>query len=540
MVEFADPTAGYSLFRVAIVAGSLVACWWLFKKPSATRALGLVLALNLLAWAAYVAPLERPYGVHTNRDRAFNYGNAAIVANGWSPMEQVQIGFTNLEPLWSLVGAALAGFNPGRVLSTYGILTPLVLLAVALGLYRGLAEDSSESDRWERVFIVFALCGLASTSLSGQNPLRPLWVAMFLFKPNHAFAWALMGLAVAYRKNWARLALVLSLLAWAFVIYWAFFLPSLLLAALLLPPPQREWRNLFAGIGVSILAAVPYVLHLMKDFSPVGAGAGSSHMWADPVAGAVRLPHWVTLDLGLLGILGLLGLVTAWSTRTVRDAHLIAIAGVATALTFMYTVAAFGRGLPSPDEQHYYYRFAVSLLAGKGLSVLARKFETLTSWRPGQGSALVLALVIPLSFQAYWDPPGMDDYFRFDRIPITRKTLAYGEFVRTNTPRNAIFLAGEEASSWIPILSGRRVLLAGLDLRPRDLAERKRVEREILLTRDPARIKAAAAEYGITYVGVDSGFLLAYGEERFRGIAAVPTFDLVFSNSEIRILRIRD
>ena len=535
-----DVSVGYSVFRVLLVAASLVFCRRLFNRPRATEALLLVLGINLIAWAAYVVPLARPYGVHTNRDRAFNYGNAAIVANGWSPMEQVQVGFTNLEPLWSLVGAALAGFNPANILWSYGALSPLVLLAVGLGLYRGLAEDNSEPDRWERVFIVFSLFGLASISLSGENPLRPLWVAMFLFKPNHAFAWALMGLAVAFHRNWVRLALVLSLLAWVFVIYWAFFLPSLVLATLLLPRAQREWRSLTVGIGLSVVAAVPYILHLMRDFSPASGSSGSSHMWTDPVAGAVRLPHWVTLDLGLLGVLALVGLVDARRLRTVRDAHLVAIVGVAGVFTLIYTVAAYGTGLPSPDEQHYYYRFALSLLAGKGLAMLAQKIETLAAWRAGQGSALALALAIPLSFQAYWDPPGMDDYFKYDRTPITKKTLAYGEFVLKDTPARAIFLGGEEASSWIPILSGRRVLLAGLDLRPRDLAERKRVEREILLSRDSARIRSAAAEYGITHVALDGSLLLTYGEERFLGIASVPAFELVFSNSEIRILRIRD
>lgn len=539
-METWDLTVGYSVFRVLLVAAALLLCRSLFKRPAPTRALLLVLGINLLAWAAYVAPLARPYGLHTNRDRAFNYGNAAIVANGWSPLQQVQVDFTNLEPFWSLVGAALAGFNPANVIASYGLLSPLILLAVGLGLYFGFEEDNSERDRWERVLIVFSLLGLASISLSGENPLRPLWVAMFLFKPNHAFAWALMGLAVACRQSWLRLALVLSVLAWVFVIYWAFFLPSLVLATMLLPRGQRAWRSVAAGIGLSVVAAVPYILHLMRDFSPAGNDAGSTHMWADKMAGTVRLPHWVTLDLGVLGILALIGFATARRSQSARDAHLIAIAGVATVLTVIYTTAAYGTGLPSPDEQHYYYRFALSLLAGKGLAVLAQRLETHAGWRLGQGSALVLGLAIPLSFHAYWDPPGMDDYFKYDRTPITSKTRAYGEFVLKNTPAKAVFLAGEDASSWIPILSGRRVLLAGLNLRPRDLQARKRVEREILLSRDPVKIRAAAAEYGITHVALDSSFLLTYGEDRFAGIGSVAAFDLVFANSEIRILRIRD
>lgn len=538
-MEFLDPATGYSIFRLMLVGSSLAGCRWLFKNPSARGGLAIVLLLNLAAWAAYVAPLARPYGLHTNRDRAFNYGNAAIVANGWSPLNQVQIDFTNLEPFWSLVGALMAGLQPENVLGTYGLLTPLVILAVGMGLYGGLRDSADEADRWERVLIVFAVFGLASLSLSGQNPLRPFWVSMFLFKPNHAFAWALMGLAIMWRSHWVRLGLVLSLMAWVYIVYWAFFLPSLLIAAFLLPPARRHLNSLVAGAALSVTAAVPYILHLVRDFNPAATDKSSSHMWMDPIAAAIRLPHWISLDLGLLGALAVLGIISFRPTMTDRSAHLVGMGTVALILTIVYTAAAFRTGLPAPDEQHFHYRFALALLAGRGLAVGAKRLEDLRGWRVGQGGAVVLALFIPLSFQAYWDPPTMDDYFQYDRVPITAKTLAYGAFVREQTPSDAVFLAGEDAANWIPILSGRRVLLAGVSLRPADLPKRKLVEREILFSRDPSRVRAAADQYGITHVAIDAAFLTNYGEDRFQGIAKAPEFELLFANSEVRILRIR-
>jgi hypothetical protein len=538
-MEFTDPETGYSVFRLLLVASSMLVCRALFKRPSARRALSLVLLLNVVAWAAYVAPLARPYGLHTNRDRIFNLGNAAIVANGWSPLDQVQVGFTNLEPFWSTIGALMAGFRPENVLGTYGLLSPLVILAVGLGLYRGLRESASESDRWERVFIVFAVLGLASSSLSGQNPLRPHWVAMFLFKPNHAFAWALMGLAIACRASWVRLGLVLSLLSWVYIVYWAFFLPSLLIGAILLPAAQRQLRNLVIGVSISVFAAIPYVLHLSRDFNPVASDKSAAHMWKDGLGSAIALPHWISLDLGILGVVAVLGALSIRSSLTPRTSHLLGFGAVAVGLTLAYTIAASRAGLPAPDEQHYHYRFALALLAGRALAVAAGRIEKWAGWQTGQGAAVILGLFIPLSFHAYWDPPGMDDYFRYDRIPITEKTRAYGDFVRTQTPPDAIFLAGQEASNWIPVLSGRRVLLAGVSLRPADLPERKMVEREILFSRNPDRVRKAADRYGITHVAIDTAFLTDYGEERFQGISKAPEFELVFANSEVRILRIR-
>ena len=150
---------------------------------------------------------------------------------------------------------------------------------------------------------------------------------------------------------------------------------------------------------------------------------------------------------------------------------------------------------------------------------------------------LALALLLPLSFPIYWDPPSMDRYFELSRQKLRPKVLAYSQFVRENTRRDAVFLAGKEAASWIPALTGRRVVLAeGGMLMPPDREERKAVERTLLLSDDLAKIRAAAARYGVTHVAIDDALVQEYGVSGFDDLARAPVFKTVFANSAARIV----
>jgi hypothetical protein len=133
----------------------------------------------------------------------------------------------------------------------------------------------------------------------------------------------------------------------------------------------------------------------------------------------------------------------------------------------------------------------------------------------------------------------MDRYFNWCLAPVRPKVQEYGAWVRRNTPGDAVFLAGNEASVWIPALAGRRVLLIGAARPPADYAERKQVERVMLTSRDPALILAAARRYGIGYVAIDAPLQKEYGEEALAGLGRLPVYEPVYASSAVRILKLR-
>ncbi len=540
-------TLGFAAFRLIAVASGLALLVWLWRRPRPRAALGLVLGLNLAGWAAYLSPLERLYGLDQNTDRAFNLGMARCVASGVSPLEHTQVGFASPEPFWNLAIAALALFQPSRVEAAFGLLPPLTLLAVGFGLFIGLRTSAADPhDEWERVLMVFAVLALASFSMHPKPPLPLFWPASFLLKPNHTMAWALVGVVAGLRArspgSFLSCGLALGLMAWVFLVDWAYVLVGLLIGAWRSPAGERRWRPLGLALGLSVILAAPFAAHLARDYNPAGHSQAARHMWADQGLGpALAVPTWSTLDLGPLLVLGALGLAYLVHRASARDRVLVGLVLGAWGLWLISMPAVLGGVAPEPDDLHYYLRFVTALAAGSGLAAAARHIEAWRGLRTGQGHVLMLAACLPISFVAYFDPPTMDRYFVRCLSPVKPKVQAYARWVRENTPPGAIFLGGKSSASWIPALAGRQVLLApGGALIPGDIAERTRVERALLTEADPDLVRQAAARYGVTHLALDESLLAQYGAKTFYDLARSAAFETLYADSSVRIVGFRN
>jgi hypothetical protein len=532
----------YALFRIGYVATGLIGIALLWRRLRPRGALLLTLGLHVLAWAAYVTPLERVYALDELLDRAFQVGMAACTAAGRSPFEHTQVRFDALEPVWNLIPAALALFHPERAMAVYHWLPVLALALVALALYAGLRGEDDPEDAWERVLMVFGALGLSSLSMSPRAPVPPFWTANFMLKPNHAIAWGLLVFVLGWQARRRRpvfaLGLMLGVLAWSFLITWAYAVAALILGALLWPRSDQGWRRLLPALLVSLAIAAPYILFLARDYNPLGTGGSTEQIWRDAMGVRLAVPHWGTLDLGPLLVLGVLGTVVLLRRKGPRDLALLALLATAYGLWLGYELGALFRFAPEPDEAHYFLRFVMGLAAGAALAAGARVVATLRGLRTGQGHLLAMACCLPLTFPAYWDPPTMDRYFKLSQSPVPPKVQAYGEWVRTQTPPDAVFVAGSSASSWIPVLAGRRVLLAAEARPPRDYAERKQAERALLSGDGDAVLRAARA-FGVSYLAVDRPMREEYGEDSISRLADVPVYKKVYSNSAVLILEVR-
>lgn len=537
----------YAGVRLALAALTLLALARLWRRPRPGLAFALLLATHLAAAGATFVPLQRPYALSESTDRAFNLGMAARVALGGSPFEHTQVGFASPEPALNWATAALAWFDPERVAAAAAALTPLALLAVGLGLYLGLRQSAPDAgtgearDAWERVMLVFAVLSLSSLTMSPRPPTPPFWAGNFLLKPNHGAALGLVAVAAGLlgrgRGRGVALGLVLGLLSWVFLLDWAYALPGLVLGVALASRGERRWGALAAALCLSAAIALPYVLHLLPDYSPARSHGAARHMWGDPRGLPLAVPNWSTLDLGPLFVLGVIGAALSWRRRAPRDRALLGLfAATCVAVAASMPLALLGVA-PEPDELHYFLRFVMALGAGTALAAAAREIESRRGLVPGQGHLLALAALVPLSFPIYWDPPSMDRYFPLSRQTLRPKVEAYARYVRQHTPRDAVFVAGKQAASWIPALTGRRVVLAeGGQLMPPDRDRRKQVERTLLLSQDAGEIRAAAARYGVTHVAIDEDLVREYGATGFDDLARGPSLVTVFANSAARIV----
>jgi hypothetical protein len=532
-------------FRLALALAALLAFALLARWPRPRLALAVVLAMHVAAWLVYRAPLQRPYGLGEGSDRTFNVGMAAAVATGHSPFEHTQVRHGSPEPLWNALVGTMAGRRPERVPAVFDALTPLALLAVGLATYAGIRRrDGSPTDAWDAVVAAFAVLSLSSLAMNPRPPVPPFWVANFMYKPNHGMAYALaaaaVGIIVARGRAWA-LALALAALAWVSLVAWAYVLVGLVAGVLLTPSADRRWKPVGSGIALSGLAAAPYVFHLARDYAPTGSSATARHMWTDPNALLLAVPNWSTIDLGPLLSLGLAGLWLARRRTTRLEASILGM-GLAGWAIWLFSVPLALAGIsPEPDEMHYFLRYVMSLGAGFALATAARWISAAWSGLAGgRAHLLVLSACLPLAFPVYHDPPTMDRYYAESGRPIPPKIVAYAEWIRSRTPPDAVFAAGKSAAMWIPALTGRRVLLAEAGkLLPSDYAERKAVERALLLSSDATEARVAAERYGVTHLAIDEELMHEYGAESFAGLAAEPWDRTVFASTAARIVELR-
>jgi hypothetical protein len=537
-------TFAFGFFRLGWVVGAVLLLWALWRKPRPALAAAGVIGLHLAAWAAYTWPLQRLYALGYP-DRSFNVGIAAVAAAGASPVEHTQVGHRNLEPFWSAAVAALSLHRPENVVHVYGWLTPLCLIAVGAALAFGLRartgpEPADEDDAWECVAMAWAALGLSSITMSFASPLLPFWVGSFLHKPNHAFGFAVLALALGgLLRGWGavRLSIVLAALGWVFILLWGYALPALVIAAVVLPARRRA---ILTALGVSMLAILPYVALLARDHGP-RPGASADQVWRDVLGRLLAQPNWLTFDLGPLLMLAVAGVLAARRRGGTRNTVLLAL-GLGTVAGYAgYLVGAFVGLSPEPDEFHYFARLVAALFAGVALHAGGRWIALRRRWSVGRGTVLAMAASVPLAFPAWWDPPSQDRYYDLSTKPVPAAVVAYGRWISQNTPRDAIFVAGDASSLWIPALTGRQVLLTS-DLRPpHDFAERKAAQDVMLFSDDLELVQRTAARWRIRYVAVDLADTRFPVRQRARKRLTKkhPAYETVFRNGHLVLLQVR-
>ena len=256
----------------------LLALLWLALLLRVRRAewlLAGVVAANAYAWWVTNHPLQRIYALGPSFDRVSGLGMCQVVAAGNSPLRTWQVGQLHFEPFWSLLVAALSGWDPERVLVLYPFLSLVTAAAFALSLYYGLGPRGPGEawSSWERALVAGFATLLSSSPLDFAGVYRVPWALTFLLKPNHALGLVLLPVvlrAVASIKGWAGrigAGLLLHLLGWVFVIHMMCVAVGLVVFAAVSSWSRREEArrdvlDVAVVLGVNLLAVSPYLLML--------------------------------------------------------------------------------------------------------------------------------------------------------------------------------------------------------------------------------------------------------------------------------------
>lgn len=537
----------FAAFRLLVVVIAALALWRGRKTLSPAHVLVGLVVVNVLACALYLAPLQRPYSLAAGLDRAFAMGMAANVSVGNSAWDHVQVDQAAPEPLWNWTFAALSGFNIDRVPQAFNGVAIATAALLPLLIFAGLRKmDGAEP--WPVVFVTFSTILLSSISLGERAPTLPFWLANIQHKPNHGLGFAVIALVLGYlcRKEpkIVPLALGLSALGWVFLMHWGWLLPAVAVLAVWKRDDRRGLITVSVALVISAIAIAPFVLNLARDYHPAAQDPAARHLWDDARGRALSLPIWTVLDPAPLVLLALFGLRAARRRDSWLDRGLVALFGTAWGIWIVSSIGAWLGFAPEPDDLHYFLRFATAAMAGLGIEHLARTLGRAFNLEPSQAYARALLLLLPLTFVAQWYPPLADRYYPVSLEPMPRKAFAYAEFIRTKTSTKDVFVGGDETSTFIPALSGRRVLKAPTALVPHDQETRTSVEATLMSGKDAAQIRAAALRYGVTYLVLDEDILRRHALESAVDVAAnervaTGAFEIVYRSSLVHILALR-
>jgi hypothetical protein len=235
-----------------------------------------------------------------------------------------------------------------------------------------------------------------------------------------------------------------------------------------------------------------------------------------PSPGALQTLRWLTLDQGPWLPLGLFGLARS------RDA---AARGLVLGGGLALLAAVFGAPLEA-WAGHALYRLGMLLAAAEPVAALGGVLGRALAghprlagrrWAPFPlGLAALFAASVPGSFLAWWDPPRLDPVARASLAPLSPNLLGPMDWIRRETPREAVFIANQEYSAAVAAIAGRRVLRAPLLEEAADDERRLRAERQIVSGLEAGPLRA---RYRVSHV------LVAPGDFRPHGLRAPEDLD---------------
>lgn len=523
------------LSKAVYLATFLAWVIWIWRSRR-LRMPWLPIGFALLVWLEASYPLQRVYGLNEISDRLRNVWWCASTAAGNAPWESGVVGQQNLEPFWAALVAALAGFDPARVLTLYPFLPALSISLVGVSFFsafRGWPPgDKSEPLRsslgpLRTTLVAFFVFLVATGPLDYLNPFRGFFTRTFLLKPNHALALALVPLLVkllATGPTWRKTALaavMLGALGWSFIFYWGLFCCGLVLYVLVLALRRKmNWRREAIRLGIIALASAvlvgPYLYYLLTTFPVASLAPGEApddpqlSLWGDRPPRTASLFFLVTTDLGVVFFLGLMGAWSAWRSGRPFDLLWLAQNAACYAVwTVNYFLLITGRARQS-DEIYYFLLFTSAVNASLGALEALRMVPRLllpgelTEARLARSTAVALLLALPLTLPWWWDPSRMDVHFQNSLHPIPQHFLALGEWIRTHSAGSDIFFGGRDVAIWIPALSGRRVLRTGMPLLN---TPQYWDECGILFPETEEATRAILARLGVKYVVFDSSLM---------------------------------
>ena len=268
------------------------------------------------------------------------------------------------------------------------------------------------------------------------------------------------------------------------------------------------WAHPMAALGLVASAAAVFTafraFRLRAAWIAVGALIAAGWWLLSAADGRLALASAVlalTLDQGLWLPLAALGM----ARHADPAARALTLAGAIVVLA-----AALPLGRPDPWGGHALYRLglilaASGLVAEMGSAVgdrIARRVRTGSIPPARVGVAALLLAFLPGSFLTWWDPSRLDASVAGSIPPLRPGIVEAMDWIRRETPADAVVLASPQHAPVVAALAGRRVLRAPTLAQTADDGDRRQAEGRLLYGNVNNRL---ARRYGVSHVVIAPG-----------------------------------
>jgi hypothetical protein len=150
------------------------------------------------------------------------------------------------------------------------------------------------------------------------------------------------------------------------------------------------------------------------------------------------------------------------------------------------------------------------------------------------GFALLLAVTLPGSFIARWNPAALDPLMAASQIPLSTNLEPGLAWLRAHTPENATCAASPDYAALVAVAGGRRVLRAPDLWQPADDQRRRRVERMLAEGREAELLR----RYQIGCLFLASGDQGWQDLRSRNALDGIPGFDVGYRDRYVTVYRV--